>query len=149
MSHRELHSLPIAVRVYPQPESLAKHWHCPEAMLVFDTETKIDETQNLTFGSYRLVVSGRCVKEGIFYADDLPAKHRRVLEKYVMVHAAEKLHLLTRSEFVDDIFHKAYKGRWLLVAFNFPFDIARVAYNFKDARGRFAGGFSLDLWQYS
>ena len=149
MSQRNQHSLPIAIRVYPQQEATTKHWRCPEAMLVFDTETRIDETQNLTFGSYRLIIAGRCVKEGIFYADGLPAKDRRVLEKYVKAHSAEKLHLLTRSEFLDEIFHKAYKGRWLLVAFNFPFDTSRVACDFRDARGRFAGGFSLDLWQYS
>src|SRR5437773_4905983 len=41
------------------------------------------------------------------------------------------------------------KGRSLLVAFNFPFDISRVACDFKNARRRFAGGFSLDLWSYN
>lgn len=118
-------------------------------MLVFDTETSVDETQRLTFGSYRLIICGRCVKEGLFYGDDLPEEDRRVLEQYVAAHRAEKLQLLTRSQFVDEMFHKAYKGRWLLVAFNFPFDSSRVACDFTTARGRFAGGFSLGLWAYS
>ncbi len=157
MSNRELKTLPVAIRVYPEPEARAKkerrtkspkHWRCPEAMLVFDTETRIDETQALTFGSYRCIISGRCVKEGIFYADDLPEEDRRVLEQYVAGRRSEKLHLLTRSQFVDEIFHKAYKGRWLLVAFNFPFDISRVSVDFTNARGRFSGGFSLGLWDY-
>jgi hypothetical protein len=29
-----------------------------------------------------------------------------------------------------------------------PFDLSRIAYDFKDARGRFAGGFSLGIWSY-
>ena len=58
----------------------------PEHALVFDTETRITADQSLTFGVYR-----RCelvkhyyqvTEEGIFYADDLPAKDRKVLESY-------------------------------------------------------------------
>ena len=158
MKNGKPHSLPFAIRVYPQPETLKKeearkkpkkHWRCPEAMLAFDTETRIDETQSLMFGSYRHMISGRCVEEGIFYADDLPEKELLVLKGYVAARRAKKLRLLTHAEFVDEIFHKAYKGRWLLVAFNFPFDCSRVACDYRPARGRFAGGFSLDLWEYS
>jgi len=43
-------------------------------MFVFDTETTVDETQRLTFGSYRFIVGGRCLKEALFYADDLSPK---------------------------------------------------------------------------
>jgi len=118
-------------------------------MLVFDTETRINETQSLTFGSYRLIISALCVKEGLFYGDDLPEKDLRVLEQYVAARRAEKLQLLTRSQFVDELFHKAYKGRCLVVAFNFPFDCSRIACDFATARGRFAGGFSLGLWDYT
>jgi len=42
----------------------------------------------------------------------------------------------------------AYKGRCLVVGFNLPFDLSRIAYDFTKARGRFAGGFSLGLWSY-
>jgi hypothetical protein len=155
MNNREASLLPIAVRVYPQPDGVRKisradkQWNLPDTMLVFDTETRIDETQALTFGSYRLFISGQCVKEAIFYADDLPEKDRHVLEEYVAKHRAEKIALLTRSEFVDELFHKAYKGRCLLTAFNFPFDSSRVSCDFTTARGRFAGGFSLGLWDYT
>src|SRR5947199_3384940 len=62
-----------------------KKW--PKHALVFDTETRITADQSLTFGVYRLcqLVKGKyeVVKEGIFYADDLPANERRVLEMYV------------------------------------------------------------------
>jgi hypothetical protein len=67
--------LPIAVRVYPEIAQSdrasappQKPWKCPEALFVFDTETRTDATQRLTFGSYRFIVSGRCLEEGLFFA---------------------------------------------------------------------------------
>src|SRR6266852_6877017 len=58
-----------------------------EHALVFDTETRITADQSLTFGVYRLCAlvddSYTLTEEGIFYADDLPAKERKVLEAYM------------------------------------------------------------------
>src|SRR5262249_38894848 len=152
---------PIAVRAYPESAkardkaSTPKKWQCPKGMLVFDTETRIDATQALTFGSYRIFWEGRCYEEGIFFADDIPNGARRILEDYVRDHRAEtitgktgKLKLLTRKEFVDLLFLFAYKRRYLLVGFNLPFDLSRVAFDFTNARGRFTGGFALELWSY-
>ncbi len=151
-------SSPIAIRVYPaQPKSekrsrSRKPWKCPDAMLVFDTETRTDATQRLTFGSYRFIVAGRCLEEGLFFGDDLPAKDRRILENYANTHKAEavnrKLRLQTRREFVNKFHGAAYKGRCLVVGFNLPFDLSRIARDFTSARGRFAGGFSLGVWSY-
>ena len=150
--------LVIAVRVYPDPKQAEtefdkprRKWRLPTGMFVLDTETRTDQTQHLTFGSYRFIIDGELVSEKLFCAGDLPAEDHRVLERYVA--AAEEsvpcLSLITRDQFVDNLFLDAYKGRCLLVAFNFPFDISRVAYKFTNARRRFAGGFSLDLWSYS
>ena len=154
--------LALALRVYPEPEDSKrdpvspKPWKCPKAMLVFDTETRIDETQRLTFGSYRFFVEGRCLEEGLFYGDDLPDKDRRVLEQYTKAHRAETavggardLKLLTRSQFVDKFYAAVYKSRCLLIGFNLPFDLSRIAFDSTTARGRFAGGFSLGLWSYT
>jgi hypothetical protein len=116
-------------------------------MLVFDTETRTDATQRLTFGSYRFFVGGQCLKESLFYGDDLPEKDRRVLERYVATHRG--LDLLTRRQFLEKLYRAAYKGRCLLVGFNLPFDLSRLAYDYAPARGRFAGGFSLGLWSYT
>src|SRR5437870_10534055 len=142
-------SLPVAVRVYPNLGDHArsqKPWKRPRAMLVWDTETRIDATQRLTFGSYRFIMDGQCAEEALFYADDLPERDRRILEHYVANHSADavdkRLHLLTRREFLDKLYRAVYKGRCLLVGFNLPFDLSRIAYDFKNARGRFAGGFS-------
>jgi hypothetical protein len=114
-------------------------------MLVWDTETRIDATQRLTFGSYRFIEGGQCLEEALFCADDITAEERRTLEEYA---ADKRLPLRTRREFIDIIYRTVYKGRCLLVGFNLPFDLSRVAYDFRDARGRFAGGFSLAIWSY-
>jgi hypothetical protein len=166
MSNLEPSSLVIAIRVYPDTKKeeldLPKQkkrsgkWRLPTTLFVWDTETRTDETQRLTFGSYRLVDAGQLVKENLFYGPTLPAKDRRVLEHYVATprtivsgESPHELSLLTRHGFVERLFRSAYKGRFLLAAFNFPFDTARVARDFTNARRRFAGGFSLDLWSYA
>jgi hypothetical protein len=152
--------LPIALRVYPEGEDFERKDRSrksppprSDAMLVFDTETRVDAAQRLTFGSYRFIVAGMCLEEGLFYGDDLPEKDRKVLEAYISTHKANTvdglmLRLLTRSDFVDRLYLSAYKGRCLLIAFNWPFDISHVAFDFARARGRFSGGFSLGLWSY-
>ena len=152
--------LPVAVRVYPQPEVAEKRKRsrktkqCPDAMLVLDTETRVDATQRLTFGSARLIFSGHCHAEYLFYGDDLPEKDRKVLERYAATHSSDTvderaLVLWTRSEFLNELYRIVYKCRLVLVAFNLPFDISRLAADFTVARGRFAGGFSLGLWSYT
>jgi len=126
-------------------------------MFVFDTETRTDHTQRLTFGSYRFIVAGQCLKEALFSADDLSATERRALTRYIdnEKHRANvspeglfELLLLNRFELVKELYRDAYKARCLLIAFNFPFDVSRIAHDSTYARGRFAGGFSLGLWSY-
>jgi hypothetical protein len=156
--------LPLAVRVYPEPENprrekqddrSLRHWRCPDAMLVFDTETRTDATQRLTFGSYRFLVAGQSGEEGLFCADDLPARDLAILKDYVARHKADvaggnaELRLLTLSEFLGKFYRTGYKSRCLLVGFNLPFDLSRIAGDVAAARGRFAGGFSLGLWFYA
>ena len=165
MLNREPSSLVIAIRVYPDTKKAELDfdkkkkrkgtWRLPDTMFVWDTETRTDQTQRLTFGSYRLVAAGQLIKENLFCGPTLPAADRRILEHYaatpkpiVSTESAHDLSLLTRHEFVEKLFRAAYKGRFLLTAFNFPFDASRVARDFTNARGRFTGGFSLDLWSY-
>jgi hypothetical protein len=156
-------SLPISVRVYPEPTASEsenayssserrKTWRRPDSMLVFDTETRIDETQRLTFGSYRFITGGECQEEGLFFGSDLPDQDRKLLEQYVEEHSADaankKLMLITLPQFLSKFYLAVYKGRCLLVGFNLPFDLSRLARESTTARGRFAGGFSLGLWSY-
>ena len=97
-------------------------------MFVFDTETRTDATQSLTFGSYHFFVDGQRLEEALFYADELPEKDRLVLEDYVAATGKKQLKLLTRSEFLRKFYGAVYKARCLLVGFNLPFDLSRIAY---------------------
>jgi hypothetical protein len=79
MAHREPTPLVIAVRVYPDLKDEAtpdfdkpqREWNRPDAMFVFDTETRTDRTQRLTFGSYRFIIGRQLAQESLFYGDDL------------------------------------------------------------------------------
>jgi len=109
----------------------------------------------LTFGSYRFIEAGECLREFLFCGDDLPDKDRRVLERYQASHRADtsdygvrKFDPLSREQLIEKIYLNAYKARCLLGAFNFPFDISRIAFRFADARRRFSGGFTLVLSSY-
>jgi len=150
-------SLPIAIRVFPDsPEQVPralKSWRRPDAMLVFDTETRVDPAQRLTFGSYRFLHDGECIDQGLFYGAALPKKDLTTLKDYVHSQpSGERLRLLTLREFLcgrkdyAGLFRQVYKGRCLFVAFNHPFDLSRIAHDFATARRRFAGGFSLGIW---
>lgn len=168
--------LPAAVRAYTEavsaepggqspgdaPTRKVARW--PSAVLVIDTETTTDPTQRLTFGNYwycrwdakdALV----CVEEGLIYADDLPGRDPdgfAILRGYAAAHRAAvadgcnpTLHLRSRREFnARVLFRAAYKVRALVVGFNLPFDLARLASSWGAAEGSFAGGFSLVLWDY-
>lgn len=163
--------LPIALRAFTTRRESSrrrpkharrKETRWPEAVLVFDTETTTDPSQRLLFGSWRNCrwtpsATLGCVGEGLFYADELPthdpAAHARLLE-YIETHGADvtpgrdpKLLLSSRTEFVNRVFYPlAYKARSLVVGFNLPFDLSRLALWAGEARGEYRGGFSLVLW---
>ena len=164
MKPGEIKRLQIGVRVYPESAKQtkrrggaeARRWTRPKTMFVFDTETRVDATQRLTFGSYRFIDGGKCLEEGLFYADDLPPEDRAIIEEYARLHPADtdrslglpRLKVVSRSEYLKQLYSAAVDGRALLVGFNLPFDISRVAASAGAARGRFNGGFSFTLWQY-
>src|SRR5574341_394255 len=147
----------------------------PDEVLILDTETTTDPTQRFVFGSYyhaiwldgpQLVV----IEEGIVYADDLPqpdAAGLTVLQQYVTVHKRalsradaraldqlrqrprERLRLLSQRDFLQTVFWKlAFKGRAVVVGFNLPFDLSRLARGVGEARGRSRGGFSFPFFTY-
>lgn len=144
--------------------------HDPRHVLVFDTETTTDLSQRLNFGCWRYyrvdwahgVPSMSCVEEGFFYADDLPTRDPEGFEqltKFVESHgpdvarrvpdAAWRLRLVSAREFVDEVLIPvAYRRRAWVVGFNLSFDLSRLAYGWGLARGRSAGGISLQLAQY-
>ena len=71
------------------------------------------------------------------------------------------LHLYSRREFVvkryeprlkrnvtGPFWRAAYKAQALVVGFNLPFDLSRLAVEVKDARRSYGGGFSFTLWDF-
>jgi hypothetical protein len=153
----------VAIRVYPltaknqdRKNRPRKRWRVPDEIIVFDTETRIDPRQSLTFGGYRCILFGKCVEEGLFYGDGLAASELSTLRNYVSRHGpfgvdqrGSSLQLRSMAEFLDEfLFKDFYKGRALLVAFNHPFDLSRLAHDYASARRRYAGGFSLGVWTY-
>ncbi len=115
----------------------------PRKVLIIDTETTIDATQKLTFGAYRhlrLTSAGyQCVEEGLFHADDLDAQQCDVLKRYIedlknlpgievkMFPPRSRLLLMSRSVFVERVFWKAIQKGDMVVGFNLPFDLSRLA----------------------
>lgn len=143
--------LPVAIRAYvPSRCQRRKRPRTPdsELVLVLDTETTVDPTQRLLFGSYRVLRGNRLVREGLIAADDLPAPERAILEAYVAEHADDgggQIRLVSRAEFVEDVlWWIGYVGRAAIVGFNLPFDLSRLALEVTTARN---GGFSLRLFE--
>jgi hypothetical protein len=146
-------------------------------VLVLDTETTTDRAQRLSFGSYRYYRTRRaggkpiCVDEGIFHSDELPQRDPdgyRILHDYARYRepavdwtaldpltedAPVQIRLLTASEMRGLIYVAAYKNRALVVCFNLPFDLSRLAIDWTGTRGgktraqrrasSFEGGFTL------
>jgi hypothetical protein len=125
----------------------------PETALVIDCETTTDERQALTFGAYRYcrLENGvyTCVEEGLFFADDLGhnSKSISILQTYPGARRAEtpdgfpsKIMLLSRSEFIKQVFWPAVlNSKALVIAFNLPFDLTRLALDCRRARRRNEG----------
>jgi hypothetical protein len=128
----------------------------PQYALVFDTETTLDPAQTLNFGCfrrYRLIYSGySCIEEGLFHADALRKVDRKILQDYVNnpanVPAVErlpaqiKLKLTDRAHFISHVFWRAVRNGDLIVGFNLPFDLSRLAVKFTNAK---KDGWSLVL----
>ncbi|HXB98934.1 MAG TPA: hypothetical protein VNU74_00955, partial [Terriglobales bacterium] len=130
----------------------------PDYALVWDTESTLDLEQRLNFGIWRFceLQDGDYVslQEGIFYRDGLPAKDVRKVVRYAKNRLADRLVpeadrelvVLTRSEFVERVFWESVRAGTLIIGFNLPFDIARIAVRWTAAR---EGGFSFVLSQLS
>lgn len=138
----------------------------PKYVLLIDCETTTDALQALMFGFYRYCRrqengSYICIEEGMFYADDLleldPAA-AVILKEFVKGNRAEtpqgypvQLRLLRRSDFVEQVFWKTALGPphgagAMVVGFNLPFDLTRLAADVCASRRR-NEGWSLTISQ--
>ncbi len=148
-------------RKTPHEERSRSPW--PASVLCADLETTVDTAQRLLIGSYRYcewTPGGRleCLEEGIIYADDLEQHvpgSTDVLRTYVRTHRPDcapqrqrRLRLYSRTAFLDRVLLPLLKAGGMVVNFNLPFDLTRLAKGWGRARGSFAGGFSFWLWEY-
>ena len=126
----------ILLRAYAEVPYANAHWSkapiMPEWVLVFDTETSSDEAQRLRFGVYQLLQKGWPREQGFFFDDVKPAELETLKTEAPRHGCPEPLSV---SDFVDRIFlPTVFKAGGLVVGFNLPFDLSRLAMRHGAAR---------------
>lgn len=109
----------------------------PEYAVVFGCESRVDITQELTFGFFRVMRldKGTYVleEEGAFFEDQLRTEERKVLEAYFRKEVADTttfpphFPLRSRSEFITSVFYKYARKGALLVGFDLCYALGRLA----------------------
>lgn len=129
-------------------------------VLVVDTETTTDARLSLNFGAYQFCERDshgnyRCLEEGLFHADDLDTGPLDLLRAYVRTanrrsakKPDRKLKLYTRAAFVEKVMYTAIQAEAIIVAFNLPFDLSRIAVEYRVARGAGGRGWSFIVFRY-
>jgi hypothetical protein len=128
----------------------------PDYVLVFDCESHLSADQGLTFGSWRFCelrgVEYVCVDEGFFHDESLSTDEIEELRKFVRARTPEtadggsrRLNLYPRSKFVREVLGMAIQARAMIVGFNLPFDLSRLALDWESST---KGGWSLILSQW-
>jgi hypothetical protein len=157
---------PVFVRVHTRVKNEKtrpeQEWKQPKKWanfaLVFDCETTTDLNQNLTFLWWRFCELKEGVyvsqQEGVVYADDLDQESVQLIHEYADSHKAdveegcpEKIKVQSRTEFVNREFWKAVRLGAVIVCFNAPFDLSRLALEYREAQNKNTG-WSMVLWKY-
>jgi len=113
--------------------------------LIFDTETTTDRSQNFRIGSYQVRNNGQLVESGMIYEPgSLSSQDLTVVKAYT---AAHDLILLDRDSFLRDVFYRyGYYLGGVIVGFNLPFDLSRLALSIDTSHGwDMRGGFTLEM----
>lgn len=132
----------------------------PKLAFVFDCETTAnDHTQRLTFGAWALYekladreeYASAPMMRGVFYANGPGApsdNEARLREAVREIEAQEGCQLLvhSQSDFLEEFYKFAYQLRALVVGFNLPFDLARIARQAGAAKDQGRKAHSLLLW---
>ncbi|AKB64378.1 DNA polymerase [Methanosarcina mazei] len=113
-------------------------------VLVFDTETTIDQYQNFKIGYFQIYQDGVIQHDGLFYdPSTLNEREINILEAYSKKH---NINLYSLDEFIDNVFYPEVFGlKTLCNGYNLAFDLIRIAKRSGDSRGRNRGGFTLTL----
>ena len=94
------------------------------------------------------------LEEGIFYGDELGAEQQGVLRAYITEQNVKrakdelKLRLYERRVFVERVMYTAVQAGAAIVAFNLPFDLSRLAVEYRVARGAGGRGWSFVVFRY-
>ena len=140
-----------------EPNLAADEPKWPNTIIAFDTESRITVDQSLTFGVWRrsklVGHSYETVEEGIFYADDLPAKDLKALRVYLETAVSDvpsfppRFPLYSRSQFMKKVFWPALKQKSaMVVGFNLGYDLTRIALDWKEGN---KGEWSLIMEKYA
>ncbi len=147
------YAVPVDTKRKPTEDSAAK----PERKIrkalpapanvtvIFDTETTTDQAQNLRFGTYQVRKGTKRQEHGIFYEPgNVTADELALLRSYT---AERRLSLRTREDFVREVLYVyGYDHGGLILGFNLPFDLSRLATRISTSHGKdMRGGFSLEL----
>jgi hypothetical protein len=148
-------SMEIAVRAYNQLKTGSerplsnkpKQYRMPnyERIFAFDTETRTNESQALTFGSF-VIMHGEVIEHvGLFYNPiEITERELQVLKDYCKSDITIKLYSL--KDFIENVFYPVvHDGEVPCVGFNLPFDLSRLALGYGLARGWMKNGFTLKL----
>src|ERR1700682_6297925 len=87
-----------------------------EFVLVFDTETTTDPSQQLRFGCYQFWKVDTLIEAGLFFDPKLPVSEQELLAAFAR---SWGLKCMTKAAFVDSVFYGlAYDLRATIVGFN-------------------------------
>jgi hypothetical protein len=124
--------------------------------LVFDCETTTDIRQDLNFLWWRFceLKDGIyvCQQEGVVYADNLDAESVPLIRNFAHKKLADvedgcpkEILVQSRTQFVDGEFWEAIQAGASIVCFNAPFDLSRLALEYREAQSKNTG-WSMVLW---
>lgn len=134
----------------PGAQTVGSKWKPPQEkaqpryQLIFDCETTVDAKQALRFGVFQVRDHGTLIKEGLFFEPDVMGEDEiGLLRQYA---EDRDLWIGDFSLFREAVFLRVgYHAGGMIIGFNLPFDLARIAIRETEARGNMRGGFSLIL----
>jgi len=95
-----------------------------------------------------------CQQEGLVYADTLDPKAIGLIHNYARSQRAEveagcpeKILVQSHTQFVDGEFWQAIQAGAVIVCFNAPFDLSRLALEYREAQSKNTG-WSVVIWKY-
>ena len=127
--------------------------------LVFDCETTTDIRQDLNFLWWRFCELKNdvyvCQQEGLVYADGLDNESVELIRAFAKANPATKveegcpqeIRCESRTEFVDGEFWEALRLGACIVCYNSPFDLSRLALEYREAQIKNTG-WSMVMWRH-